>query len=147
MSKSLKSQPGFKKRFAWHCCQIINVIVAVVLGYAILSASFVRLPQDYQWTVAFISPFVKDYVCKCLLIVAYKSAGQGSKGKRTVKFPIKVYIGTKHALYLAAVIGGVATPVTSACLMATDFAYALYSGWKLVRKYKKNPNSQAIEGM
>ena len=81
------------------------MIVVVVIGYGILSASFVRVPQNYQWILAIISPFVREVVGMIMVKFAYKSAGVGPEGKQTVKFSVLDYIITKHALYLAIIVG------------------------------------------
>ena len=112
----------------------------------IFGTAFVKVPKHYQWILALLSPFVKDLAAKLMLAVAFKSAGKENKGKYSVKFPALHYVTTKHAVFLAIIVGGVATPATSICIMATDFAKTLQSTWKIIRKYKNDPDSD-IEGI
>ena len=53
---------------------------------------------------------------------------------------------TKHAVFLAIIVGGVSTPVTTYCIIATDYAANLYKGLKIIydNKYK---NCNKSEGM
>ena len=41
---------------------------------------------------------------------------------------------------MAIVVGSAATPLSSFCIMATDFGKAVYTGLKIVKKYKNDPN-------
>ena len=50
---------------------------------------------------------------------------------------------TKHAVFLAIVVGGVSTPETTYCLMAVDFIKAMYDGIKIVVKSKKGLASKS----
>ena len=120
-------------------------LLLVLWGYAIFGTAFVKVPKHYQWILALLSPFVRDLAAKLMLAVAFKSAGKENKGKYSVKFPALHYVTTKHAVFLAIIVGGVATPATSICIMATDFAKTLQSTWKIIRKYKNDPDSD-IEG-
>ena len=144
MPKATRNLDGFKKRYAWHFSQILALLL-VLWGYAIFGTAFVKVPPNYQWILALLSPFVRDLAAKLMLAVAYKSAGNENVGTYSVKFPALHYVTTKHTVFLAIIVGGVATPATSFCIMATDFAKTLHSTWKIIRKCKNDPDSD-IEG-
>ena len=99
------------------------------------------MPQDYQWIPALFHIYVRDIFLKLVLEVVKRSmGGDGSHMGQLNKFLAIQYLSTKHALFLGAIVGGVATPASSLCIMGTDFAKAMLSGWRIVKKYKKDPN-------
>ena len=53
---------------------------------------------------------------------------------------------TKHAVFLAIVVSGVATPETTYCLMAVDFVKAMYSGYEIVVSAKNGKDVAELEG-
>ena len=50
---------------------------------------------------------------------------------------------------MAVIVGGVATPATSYCIMAIDFCKAMQKGVKIIKKFRNNPdmNRSEIEGI
>ena len=104
------------------------------LGYG---TAFGVIPREYQWILALVNPFIRDIFKTVILEIAYRSAGEGSRGKKSIKYTIAHYMATKHAVFLAIVVGGVSTPETTYCLMAVDFIKAMYDGIKIVVKSKK----------
>ena len=94
-----------------------------------------NMPQDYQWIPALFHIYVRDKI-----VVKRSTGGDGSQMGQLNKFLAIQYLSTKHALFLGAIVGGVATPASSLCIMGTDFAKAMLSGWRIVKKYKKDPN-------
>ena len=143
LPKSTRDQPDSLKRYVWFINQM-GVIVASVWGYALFGIAFATIPQEYQWILGLLSPFMKDLFSKLLLKVCYKSAGEGSNGKHSIQFPCLHYMTTKHAVFLAIIVGGVSTPATTYCIIATDYATNLYKGLKIVydNKYKNCTKSE-----
>ena len=137
-----RSHSSFKKRYAWHFSQIIFLLI-ITIGYAILGTAFVKIPKDWQWILALSTPFIKDFFSKLLFKAGSKARGNMSTGKRPLKFFTGHYVSSKHSVVLAIIIGGVATLLSSLCIMGSDFAKATYAGWKIVQKYKKGHN---VEG-
>ena len=133
-------KPDIKQRYGWYFLQSLVMIIVNAMGYGVLGSLFVKIPQDYQWILALCTPLVKDAVTKIVLAVSFKSAGKDAYGKASVKFPAIHYVSTKHAIFLAVIVGGVATPATSFCIIVTDFLKAIYTGWKITRKFKTNQN-------
>ena len=132
----------FKKRFGWHIILNLTLIFVVVYGYAIFSNAFVQVPNNYQWVLALFSPYFGDYIFKIMNFAIAKAAGEEGRGRYAMKFVPLHYIVTKHAFFLSIIVGGVATPLSSYCIMATDFAKTVYSGGKIVyrRKVKNDTN-------
>ena len=142
MSKPLYKKPDIVKRYAWLFCQNFAHIFFMVT-YIMFGSAFVIVPQEYQWILALLSPFVRDLFFKLLLKVAYKAGGKESKGNKEIKFIVLHFVTTNHAVFCAVIVGSVSTPATSACIIAVDFFKALQSGWKIFKKYKNNSN---VEG-
>ena len=104
---------------------------------------FANVPQEYQWILGLLSPIAKDLSLKLLIKIVYKSAGLGSTGAKSCKFPVIHYITTKHAVFLAIVVGNVSTPLTTYCIIATDFAKTVYTALKIIRNKRRGKN---VEG-
>ena len=86
-------------------------------GYGAFGNAFANVPQEYQWILGLLSPFAKDLSLKPLITIVYKSACLGSTGAKSCKFPVIHYITTKHAVFLAIVVGNVSTPLTTYCII------------------------------
>ena len=142
MSKSLYNKPDIYKRYTWLLCQCV-VHIFFMMGYAMFGSAFVIVPQDFQWILALLSPFVRDLFFKLLLKVAHKAGGKESKNFKEIKFLVLHFVTTNHPVFCAVIVGSVSTPATSACIIAVDFFKALQSGWKIFKKYKNNSN---VEG-
>ena len=134
-----------KKRYGYFWCQILALIVNSY-WYFFYGSVLENMPQDYQWIPALFHIYVRDIFLKLVLEVVKRSTGgDGSHMGQLNKFLAIQYLSTKHALFLGAIVGGVATPASSLCIMGTDFAKAMLSGWRIVKKYKKDSNAN-LEG-
>ena len=136
LPKNTRLQNNFKTRYTWHFVQIVFAFLFFGFGYAALGATFVKVPKKYQWFLAFICPFFKEIGCRTFLFIVHKAAGN-EESKATKYLPLH-YSGTKHVIFLAIIVGGVATPTTTYCIIAADFLENIYYGWRIVRKYKTN---------
>ena len=133
----------FKRgRFAWHLSRILALIF-VAWGYGVLGSAFVGASPEYQWILGLLTPIPREIFAKLLLKVIYKAAGDGSQGNKWIEFLTQHYVLTKHAVFLAVIVGGVATPATNYCIVAVDFAEAMIDGLKVIRKYN---HGQDIKG-
>ena len=90
-----------------------------------------------------LTPIPREIFAKLLLKVIYKAAGNGSQENKWIEFLTQHYLLTKHAVFLAVIVGGVATPATNYCIVAVDFAEAMIDGLKVIRKYNQG---QDIKG-
>ena len=138
-SENTLKTSGIKKRYLWHWLQII-ALLSVGWAYNVYGSLFVKAPNDFQWILAIINPFVRDAFTNFLFRVASKARGQDSKGKKSLKLLAQHYITTRHTIFLAVMVGSVATPMSSFCIMSADFLKTLQSTWKIVKKNKNAPN-------
>ena len=137
LSKEDRAKSVMKKRYIWHFCQNTTVTLTVIIGYGILGSAFIKVPQEYQWILALIAPFVRDATSRTITFFVSKAAGTESE-KSTIL--VKHYVSTKHTIFLAVIVGGVATPATTYTILATDLVMAIYPGLKILRKHRKGIN-------
>ena len=139
---SIRIQHGFKIRYAWYCITA-NISVMIVYAYGMFGIAFAKVPQESQWILGLLSPYAKDISTKLLFKVSSKSAEPGSQGRYSIKLPIVHYITSKHAVFLAVIVGNVATPLTTYCILFFDFAKTIHSTLKIIRKKR---NGENVEG-
>ena len=99
--------------------------------------AFIYIPREYQWLLALISPLIREFFVRFSLEISYKSAGNGSRGAYSVKFPCMHYMESRHATVLAIILGGVATQTSSYCIIGMDFAINIYHGLRIVYRFKQ----------
>ena len=62
--------------------------------------------------------------------------------KQNVVHPSNFYMEARHSMFLAITLAGVATPLTSYCIIGADFALNIYHGWKIVTASKNTGKSK-----
>ena len=90
---STRKHPDFKKRYAWHIAQIFIVIV-MTLAYSTFASVFVKIPPNYQWILAILSPLMKDAFTKVIGKVALRAAGKESTMKKSIQVLAQHYVST-----------------------------------------------------
>ena len=145
LSKSTRKAPDFKKRYAWHCSQFVAQLLLVVFLYSFIGSTLINMPQDYQWVLVLFTPLVLEICTRLMLEVAYRSAGKKYRGKYSVKLPVIQFVASKHSVFLAVMLGGVATPASTYVIIILDVVDALSSGLKIIYKMKYKHNED-IEG-
>ena len=129
-------------RYAW-CMIKVAMLLIMVWAYGMFGTAFAIIPQGYQWILGLLSPFAK-YIClKPLSEIVFKSAGEGSREKCSIKIPVIHYMTTKHAVFLAVIVGNVADTLTTYCIIATDFAITLFQALKIIYNHRF---SRCVEG-
>ena len=156
MPKIVRTDSHFKKRFGFYfVAQCLRPITAWLYGF--LGTAFLKVPIEYQWIIGIFTPLVRELFVWTLLEVSYKASGisnharliQGNHGSHS-KYPKKLklscihYMGSRHALFLAVVMGSVATSATTNVIIALDFFINVYLGMKIIYllKYSKKENSR-----
>ena len=71
LSKDLRKQPGFWKRFLWffvtRACNLLTVWF-----YALFGTSFTRIPTKYQWILALFSPIPREIFTRMFKYLSFK---------------------------------------------------------------------------
>ena len=115
-------------------------------GYVFFSTVFVNMPLEYQWILALICPLVRELFAWILLSVTYKAVG-GSCEFHGPKLATLHYIESKHGLFLAVMVGSVASPLSTWIILGMDFVIDIYHGFKIVYMLKSSKEEEKnIEG-
>ena len=112
ISKEIKIQQNFTKRFLWYMCQDL-CLLANTWGYASLAIAFTFAPSNYQWILGLFIPLPKILYLKLLLFVCNKSAGSGPNGKSSIKLLMVHFTEAKQCIFCAMIVGSVATSETT----------------------------------
>ena len=118
-----------------------------VFGAAFFTNALIKVPREYQWILAAIgSPLIREFYVWILTTACYKAAGKQEFD--LVKLSAMHQMEARHALFLAIMIGSVATDETVYAVVASDFLLNVYTGLKIIHllKYSSKENA-ANEGM
>ena len=62
--------------------------------------------------------------------------------KRNIEITCSHYMGTRHALFLAIMVGSISTKTTTYVILAVTFVLNMYSCLKIVARAKKNEDGE-----
>ena len=119
------------------------VLIFLVWVYGVYGSAFVKTPSEYQWILGLVSPLAREAFALLVFKAAFKAAGENQRKKESIKLLTQHYAYAKHAVFLAVMVGGVATPTTNYCIIAVDFVEVILEGLKIIKKSKSNPD---VEG-
>ena len=143
--KVLRRQQSFKKRYLWFCILLVTVI-SISFCYSIFASVFASIDEDYQWILALLSPLALYISNKIAYNIAKMSVKVEERDNSSLKLICQHYMTTRHTVFLAIIFGGVATPASSYCILATDYAKVLFMGLRIIYNFKKG-NTQNIKGI
>ena len=143
LSKTTREQPDMMKRYLWFCilCGLQTVRIWI---YAFFGVTFSIVPQEYQWILAVLSPLVREALTILTIKTSQKASGEDSYDKFSTKYANIHYIETTHAIFLAIIIGGVATQASTYCIIGIDFLMNIYNGLKVVKMHKNRKDSKFL---
>ena len=98
--------------------------------------TFGRTPREYQWIVGLLTPLVVEFNTRLLLAVSYLASGREG-GSRLNELSCLHYMATRHALFLAIMVGSISTKKTTYVILAITFVVNMYKCLSIVRKAKK----------
>ena len=129
---SAQDKPNnLNERFAWFFFGLnLGVIIGVSSIYPLLGTAFSIVPKKYQWILALTTPLVREFWVWIGAKVAFKASGTM---KASTKYICQHYMETKHAVFLAVILGGVATTESTYCILALDFAINLYHTIRIIK--------------
>ena len=111
--------------------------MGTVWGYVFLGIAFSNVPLAYQWMLALITPIFREFWTWISPKVCFKAAGTGPEENSGIKLLPRHYMETKHAVFLAVILGGVATPESTYCILALDTLINLYQSVKIAIQSKQ----------
>ena len=114
--------PNIKKRFAWFVWACAGVIPIMSWGYSVLGFAFAIFPRDYQWILGLLSPTVRELLIFMLQESVYRGAEEGARGQYSIRLTSCYYMEMRHAIFLAIILGSIATPITCYCVIGIRIA-------------------------
>ena len=120
-------------------------MIAVYI-YALFGFAFSKIKHEIQWILVPIFtayPIALKWLYKTL---SHKAAGEG-KGKFSIKFAINHFAETRHAAFLAMLIGGAASPETTYFFLGLGFMINIYTSYGIIKKSKLGEDGRIIEGL
>ena len=119
----MHQDPNIKKRFAWYVLCAAGVIPVMTWGYSVLGFVFAIFPTDYQWILGVLSPLVREMFIWMIQETVYRGAGEGARDQYSIRLTSSYYMETRHAIFLAIILGSIATPITCYCVIGIKIAY------------------------
>ena len=114
---------------------IILVGLLTVWTYGLLATMFSTVPQEYQWILATLSPLVREVSVWAHLKACFKAADINDSNAKHKKALACLHLTeTRHAVFLSIILGGVATPESTYCIIGIDFLINIFHGLKIIRK-------------
>ena len=122
----MHNDPDIKKRFAWYVLCAVGVIPVMTWGYSVLGFVFAIFPRDYQWILGVFSPLVREMFIWMMQETVYRGGGRGARNQYSIRLTSSYYMETRHAIFLAVILGSIATPITCYCVIGIKIAYSCF---------------------
>ena len=136
---TVRANPGFKTTYVWYIAKTSPSLI-ITHAYSGLSMLFASVPKDYQWIIGLLSPLAETISFYILRKASEKPSGSNGETKPSVKLRLLHYVITKHEVFLAVIVGNIATTLTTYTVIAMDFAIMTFKAWKIIRYKKKGKN-------
>ena len=101
---------------------------------------FMVLPTNTQALMAIILPITREFHFWVLGMLRKQSAGTEN---REAKVLTDIEVNCNYSLFVAIILGTVATEVTSYCILFLEFILNLYSCYKIIKLGKKIDSSNS----
>ena len=136
----------FQIRFGYFVFILIGVLIISSWGYVGVGNAFGRTPQEYQWIVGLLTPLVVHFNVWFLQKVAHLASGENipNSQKRNIMLTCLHYMETRHALFLAIMVGSISTPTTTYVILGITTVQNVYKCISIVRKAKKNEDGKLV---
>ena len=105
------------------------------LEYGVITKALLICPQNYQWCVALIMPFVREFNIRIPLIWVAKTCGGD---KRVAEIAHIQGVSSSHSFFLTYTVGSIATMQTAVVILGIDFVINLCICLKLIRLQQKS---------
>ena len=136
----------FQKRFVYFVSILIGVLIISSWGYVGVGNAFGRTPREYQWIVGLLTPLVVEFNVWFLRKVSRLASGENlSPSKiRNIMLTCLHYMETRHALFLAIMVGSISTDTTTYVILGITTAQNVYKCISIIRKAKKNEDGKLV---
>ena len=140
--KSWRNDRGFLTRLKWNYGTIFIGELIGNLSYQILHKLFVEVPANYQWILALVLPFFKEFN----IWTVSKLAGKASRGDAIrTKIACSYGVNLRHLMFLAVKVGTNSTNATTIYVLVVDFVANLYFALKIIYMRKTNNPNKMIQ--
>ena len=129
-----RNDNDFRRRLKFLYVVLFLISLLLPLEYSVLNKLFVEVPSKYQWILGFFLPIVRQGNLWAATKCSYKAADSKAW---SVQCAVSHEILARHALFLALIIGNVATKETTCWILGTDFIINVYLCVKIVYLQKR----------
>ena len=119
-------KPNIKKKYFWFVFACCAFIAFMTYGYSFLGFAFALFPRDYQWILGLLSPLAREFYIWGLRYFVSKGLVDGSVDDYKTRLSTSYYMETRHAIFLAIILGSIATPITCYCVIGIKIAYSCF---------------------
>ena len=115
--------------------------------YSLSGIAFSTIATEIQWVLVPVIVLVRVITKWMHKTLAYMAAGEDGEGKFSIQFVTHHCVKTRHAVYVAIIIGGVATPETSTGMIITNLLINVHNCIKNVRRHKLGIEGEKVFGV
>ena len=119
-------KPKMKTKYFWFVFACSGFIAFMTYGYSFLGFAFALFPRDYQWILGLLSPLVRDLFTFMLQESVYRAGGKGARNQYSIRLTSSYYMEMRHAIFLAIILGSIATPITCYCVIGIKITYSCF---------------------
>ena len=126
------------KKFIWHliACLIIGPLGAFI--YLFFGVGFSTIKAEIQWILLPVITLLREIIKWVYEKLSYKTAGKDGKDKLfSIQFAMYHLAEARHAVFVAMIVGGSATPETTYSIIGIDFLINIINCCKIIRKYRR----------
>ena len=141
MPKFARKDKQFRNRYSWFFwAQLTRLLVS--WSYNFFTTVFTKVTKKYQWILGLFTPLIKELFIWLFVKLTSKASGSGNN-KHTTKLSCIHYVESRHAVFMAIMVGSLLTPLTTYIIIGMDFAINIYKGLEIVYllKYSKKYNA------
>ena len=127
-----------------YCILLFYVMSFIEISYKIFAELFVWIPKKYQWSLAILLLLARETNAWVLTKIIHKISGFDDISTDIIATH---FAAARHALFIALVIGSLATNETSYFLLGTDFIANVYLCFRIIYLNNKMTVKHKIEKM
>ena len=141
MPKFARKDKQFRNRYSWFFWSQLTRL-AVSWSYNFFTTIFTKVTKKYQWILGLFTPLIKEFFAWSFVKLTSKASG--SSYKHATKLSCIHYVESRHAVFMAIMVGSLLTPLTTYIILGMDFAINIYKGFEIVYllKYSKKSNAK-----
>ena len=105
--------------------------------YLFFGVGFSTIKAEIQWILLPVITLLREIIKWVYEKLSYKTAGEDGKHKLfSIQFAMNHLAEARHAVFVAMIVGGSATPETTYSIIGIDFLINIINCCKIIRKYK-----------